>query len=261
MTRSRTPVGAALVVALVSSGSLFASGPAAASPEAGVGGSSPAPLAGVTVVLDAGHQLGNRSFPRQVSRLVPAGGFRKPCNTTGTETRRGVAEATVVWRVTRVLRNRLQSLGARVLMTRTSNRADRWGPCVDARGRAGNRVGADLKLSLHADGSSSGRGFHVIWPADRPRWTRDIARPSRRLALAVRAGLRARRFRVATYAAGGDGLDRRADLATLNLSDVPTVVVELGNLRDARDARLLTSAPGRSRAARGLSAAVRRFVG
>ena len=33
--------------------------------------------------------------------------------------------------------------------------------------------------------------------------------------------------------AGGHGIDRRGDLATLNLSDVPTVMVELGNLRAA----------------------------
>ena len=47
--------------------------------------------------------------------------------------------------------------------------------------RAGNQVGADLKLSIHADGSyaAGARGFHVIAPTDRAPWTHDIYRSSR----------------------------------------------------------------------------------
>jgi N-acetylmuramoyl-L-alanine amidase len=218
------------------------------------------PLAGRVVVVDPGHQLGNREFPRQVNRLVPAGGFRKPCNTTGTATSRGYPEATFVWRVSRLLQSRLEALGARVVLTRTSNRDDRWGPCVDERGRRGNRIGADLKLSVHADGSlASGRGFHVIAPSRREGWTDDIARPSRRLAVAVRAGLRSVGLPVSTYA-GERGLDVRSDLATLNLADVPSVMVELGNMRNAVDARRMTSPRGRAAYVRGLGRAVVRYL-
>ncbi len=93
------------------------------------------PLAGRVVVLDPGHQLGNHNFPSQINRPVPAGGFKKPCNTTGTATNGGYPEATFVWRVTKLLQARLEKLGATVRLTRTSNRQDRWGPCVDERGR------------------------------------------------------------------------------------------------------------------------------
>ncbi len=48
---------------------------------------------------------------------------------------------------------------------------------------------------------------------------------------------------MATYTAGGDGLDIRGDLGTLNLSDVPTVLVELGNMRSRIDARRMSSRP------------------
>jgi N-acetylmuramoyl-L-alanine amidase len=65
---------------------------------------------------------------------------------------------------------------------------------------------------------------------------------------------------VATYVAGGDGLDVRSDLGTLNLSDVPTVMVELGNMRSAAEARVMTSPQGRARYARGLVAGVRAFL-
>ncbi|RYC04436.1 N-acetylmuramoyl-L-alanine amidase family protein [Nocardioides zhouii] len=225
------------------------------------------PLTGTTIVIDPGHQLGNHNFPAQIDAPVPAGGFTKPCNTTGAATDGGYAEATFAWQVSRLVERRLRALGATVTLTRHSNRQDRWGPCVDVRGRAGNpspgSPGADLKLSIHADGSyaAGARGFHVIAPADRAPWTDDIFAPSAQLAASVKAGLLDRRFVVANYIAGGDGLDVRSDLATLNLSDIPTVMVELGNMRSASEARVMTSPAGRARYARGLVSGVRTFLG
>ena len=228
----------------------------------GDGGGRAGPLTGRTVVIDPGHQLGNHNYPRKISRLVPAGGFEKPCNTTGTATTGGYPEATLVWHVSRLLKSRLEALGADVRMTRHSNRQDRWGPCVDVRGRAGNKLPADLKISVHGDGSytAGAHGFHVIAPTDRKPWTHDIYRSSRRLALDPRAALRRVGLPVANYTAGGDGLDFRADLGTLNLSDVPTVMVELGNMRNPTDARKMTSRAGRATYAKGLGRAVRHFL-
>lgn len=218
------------------------------------------PLAGKVIVIDPGHQLGNSRFPTEINRLVPAGGFRKPCNTTGTSTNDGFPEATFTWRVAKVLKHRLRELGASVVMTRHSNRLDRWGPCVDERGRRGNGK-ADLKVSIHGDGSySGGRGFHVIAPAD-VRPTRDTHRSSGRLAKSVKRALNARSLPVADYIAGGDGLDFRDDLGTLNLSDMPTVMVELGNMRSPIDARLMTTRRGRASYALGLASGIRRFLG
>jgi N-acetylmuramoyl-L-alanine amidase len=266
----RTLAASALVVACSVSGALLPAGPASvptASPSApsapSAPAAAPAPLQGRVIVIDPGHQLGNHNYPRRINRPVPAGGFSKPCNTTGTATNSGFPEATFAIRVARQLRDRLRSLGAEVRLTRTRNSQDLWGPCVDERGRAGNRAGADLKISIHGDGSTAAgaRGFHVIRPTSREGWTDDIARPSRRLARDVRAGLRDRGLAVANYTAGGDGLDSRGDLGTLNLSDVPTVMVELGNMRNPRDARRMTSDRGRATYARGLVSGVRRFLG
>ena len=50
-------------------------------------------------MIDPGHQLGNHNYPGQINRLVPAGGFQKPCNTTGTATNGGFPEATFTWQV------------------------------------------------------------------------------------------------------------------------------------------------------------------
>jgi N-acetylmuramoyl-L-alanine amidase len=251
-------VPAALVIAAVL---LVAPAGGASAYVAREGGTS-APLAGRTIVLDPGHQLGNHNFPRKIARKVPAGGFKKACNTTGTATRRGFAEATFVWRVSKRLRSRLERLGAKVVLTRTTNRQDRWGPCIDYRGRKGNKAHADLKLSLHGDGSYTrgARGFHVIAPTDRKPWTHDIYRVSRRLAHQTRSSLRAAGVPMSNYTAGGDGLDFRSDLGTLNLSDIPVVMVELGNMRNQHDAHRMTTAHGRATYARALANAVRAFL-
>jgi N-acetylmuramoyl-L-alanine amidase len=262
--RYAVPVVAAVVLAVVGVGAA----PATATHDFRVPGrtgelAAALPLSGRTVVIDPGHQLGNHNFPSEIDRLVPAGGFEKPCNTTGTATDGGYAEATFTWQVSRLLERRLVALGATVRLTRSSNSQDRWGPCVDVRGRDGNALPADLKISVHGDGSyaAGAHGFHVIAPTDRAPWTHDIFRPSRRLALATRAALEAVGLPVANYIAGGDGLDFRSDLATLNLSDVPTVMVELGNMRNPLDARRMTSSSGRATYARGLAHAVRAFLG
>lgn len=257
-------LGALLAALLVIGGATAAS----AEPEryadpdrAEAAGTGAGPLAGRVIVIDPGHQLGNSRFPAKINRLVPAGGFKKPCNTTGTSTNGGYPEATFTWRVARKLRVRLESRGARVILTRSSNSRDEWGPCVDKRGRAGNRIGADLKISIHGDGSyGGGPGFHVIAPPNRKPWTRDIYRPSLRAAKVIRARLRAAGLPVAHYIAGGDGLDIRSDLGTLNLSDIPTVMVEMGNMRSRLDARRMTSPRGQQNYARALAAATYRFL-
>ena len=64
----------------------------------------------------------------------------------------------------------------------------------------------------------------------------------------------------ASTAYGGDGLDVRRDLGTLNMADVPTVMVELGNMRNAGDARCMTSQACRSIYARGLADGVLAYL-
>lgn len=223
------------------------------------------PLAGKVVVLDPGHQLGNRHHAAQIGAPVDAGGFEKECNTTGTATADGFPESTFTWRVAQEARRLLEGLGARVVLTRGSDSDETWGPCIDERGRIGNpgRPGptADLRISIHADGVTDGgaNGFHVIRPARLPGWTEGIVRPSRRLASALRDALVDARFRPSSYV-GVRGIDVRGDLGTLNLSAVPAVMVELGNMRDPREAAVMESAAGQRRYARALVAGARAWL-
>lgn len=222
-----------------------------------------APLAGTTIHVDAGHNGANGAHAAQINRQVPAGtgGYRKACDTTGAETDDGrLTEAAFTLDVARRLQRRLQRLGARVVMTRTTN--DGVGPCVDERAAIGNRAHADLALSIHADGGpSGGRGFHVIAPlADRAVRPAVVA-PSLRFARQLRARLDAIGLPRASYIGGGAGLVQRSDLGGLNLSRVPKAFVELGNMRNAAEARQLRRPAQRDRYAIALARAVVRTAG
>jgi N-acetylmuramoyl-L-alanine amidase len=216
------------------------------------------PLAGTTVHVDAGHNGANGSHPAQINRQVRAGtgGYRKACDTAGTQTDDGrLTEAAFTLDVARRLQRRLQRLGARVVMTRTTN--DGVGPCVDERAAIGNRAGADLALSIHADGGPpGGHGFHVIAPLAARAVRPSIVAPSLRFARQLRARLDAAGVDRSTYIGGGTGLVQRSDLGGLNLSRVPKAFVELGNMRNAAEARRMRRAAQRDRYAIALARAI-----
>jgi N-acetylmuramoyl-L-alanine amidase len=194
-------------------------------------------LAGVTVVIDPGHNGRNWAHPDEIGRLVDVGNGTKSCNTTGTSTVDGYTEAEFNWSVAGIVVERLERAGATVLLTRSDNEG--WGPCITERAATGNRAGADAVISIHADGGpEDGRGFHVIYPASLPGLTDDIATESRRLAEALHAAYLDTGMPVADYL-GESGFSERDDLGGLNLSDVPAVFLEAGNMRNATDAALL----------------------
>ncbi|MGC5035390.1 N-acetylmuramoyl-L-alanine amidase [Streptomyces sp. DT190] len=221
------------------------------------------PLKGKVVVIDPGHNPGNFQHPDEINRTVDIGTHRKECDTTGTSTDDGYTEAKFTLDVAHRMRTLLERQGATVKLTQDGDRP--FGPCVDERARIGNRAKADAVVSVHADGSGAGnRGFHVILPgpvragaAD----TRAIVAPSRDLGERV-----AGRFVAVTgsapsnYVGDGGGLVTRKDLGGLNLSTVPKVFIECGNMRDSKDAALLTSGAWRQKAAQGISEGIVSFL-
>lgn len=225
--------------------------------------SASGPLSGKTVVIDPGHNPSNHLHTAEISRQVDIGTTHKECDTTGTSTNSGYAEARFTLDVSHRLRALLQAQGARVILTYDGDRA--FGPCVDERARIGNRAGADAVVSVHADGSAAGnRGFHVILPASVRGGgadTSEIVGPSRDLGTRI-AGLfvRATGSAPSNYIGGHTGLDTRKDLGGLNLSTVPKVFIECGNMRDPKDAALLTSAGWRQKAAQGIADGISSYL-
>lgn len=217
-----------------------------------------APLEGVTIVLDPGHNGMNWAHPDEINALVDIGTITKPCNTTGTATADGFPEATFNWEVALLTRTRLEALGATVTMTRQDNEG--WGPCITERAAIGNRSGAAAVISIHADGGrESGRGFHVIYPKVVAGLTDDIAEDSRRLATDIRSAVMTTEMPIADYI-GEDGFSVRDDLGGLNLSDVPVMFLEAGNMKNASDAALLTDPDFRASLADALVAGLIEFL-
>jgi N-acetylmuramoyl-L-alanine amidase len=219
------------------------------------------PLSGKVVAIDPGHNPGNFRHPDAINRIVDAGTLRKACDTTGTATNGGYREADFTWDVAVRLRRILQSRGATVVLTRKGRTNPPWGPCITERAARGNRAHADVAISIHADGGpASGRGFHVAYAPSIPGLTDDIAKPSRRLAVILRNTYRrGTGLPTATYL-GGNGLSVRSDFGGLNLSDVPKVLFESANMRNATDAALLAEPRFRQRIARALANGLQRFL-
>lgn len=220
-------------------------------------------LRGKVVVIDPGHNLTNFRHPAEINRKVDIGTNRKECDTTGTSTNSGYAEAKFSLDVAHRLRTLLERQGATVKLTQDGDRP--YGPCVDERARIGNRAKADAVVSIHADGAGAGqRGYHVILPG---RVHKGIADTRRIVAPSAELGkLLAHDFERATgtapsnYIGHGTGLDTRTDLGGLNLSKVPKVFIECGNMRDSKDAALLTSGAWRQKAAQGISEGLVSFL-
>ena len=222
-------------------------------------------LAGAVVVLDPGHDGGNARAPGVINRLVDIGTGRKACDTAGTETAAGYPEHAFTWDLATRLAARLRAAGARVVLTRDGDSG--VGPCITQRAEIGNRAARDapagtavVALSLHADGGpAAGVGFHVIEPLPVPG-NAAVVEPSLRLGAAVRAAFRrGTGERVSTYT-GTDGITRRNDLGGLNLSRIPKVFLECGNMRNPQDAARLADPAWRERAAAALVQGLQRYL-
>jgi len=221
------------------------------------------PLKGKVVVVDPGHNPGNFQHTSDINRKVNIGTNWKECDTTGTSTNDGYTEAKFTLDVSRRLRTILEAEGATVKFTQDGDRA--WGPCVDERAEIGNKAEADAVVSIHADGSAVGnRGFHVILPGSVRSGAADtgpIVASSRALGERVAGGfLRTTGGPPSNYIGGGTGLDVRKDLGGLNLSTVPKVFIECGNMRDSKDSAQLTSSTWRQKAAQGISEGIVSFL-
>ncbi len=218
------------------------------------------PLAGRTIVIDPGHNGGNAADPALINQQVPAGGFDKPCDTTGTETDGGYPEYAFALDVADRAALLLRREGARVVLTRTTSMG--VGPCVNVRAAIGNDAHANAAISIHADGgAATGSGFHVIAPALAPDGgNAAILAPSKRLAVDVRdAFQRSTGEPFADYVAQS-GLITRDDLGGLNLSRVPKVFIECANMRNAADAAHVQDPAWRRRAAEGIVAGLMRYL-
>lgn len=218
-------------------------------------------LAGRTIVIDPGHTGGWTK--KWGYHKVPNGhGGTKACNSSGTATNRGYAEHAYNFAQAQALAAALRAQGATVLLTRTDDRTASNKLCVNHRADLLNNTPADLLISLHADGNlgKKHRGFHVI-VSTVMKGGADVVSESKKLAADVRDALQAKTpMPRSNYIGKGTAYSFRSDLGTLNFARHPAVMIEMGNMRNATDARLFTSSAFRTHAAEAITSAVVTFL-
>ncbi|MYR04876.1 cell wall hydrolase [Gordonia sp. SID5947] len=206
-------------------------------------------LAGKTIFLDPGHQGG--AAGHNLNAQVPDGrGGKKDCQTSGATGVNGAKEHTVNWQITQLVKAGLESQGARVVLSRPDDTG--WGGCVDQRAAAAGRSGAAVAVSLHADSTSAGadaskKGFHMIVP-QLPVPDGTVSRvqggEGRKASSAMRDAFVKAGFPAANYAGVTNGLQTRSDIAAVNLTKVPAVFIEMGNLSNPAEAAALSAKDG-----------------
>ena len=216
-------------------------------------------LDGKVVGIDPGHNGLNGDDPGAINQPVFNGVDDEPCDTTGTATASGYTEAEFNFNVATDLQADLVAEGATVVMTRNSNEG--VGPCVTTRAAIINTADANVAVDIHADGGpADGSGFTILEPvADGPNdgvvASSDDFGALLRDTFAAGTGMR-----VSDYGGSVDGFVARNDLAGLNLTTVPKVLIECGNMQNAGDAALLESPSFQQSAAKAMAEAITEFL-
>jgi len=217
------------------------------------------PLSGKVVAIDAGHNGGNAAHSAEINQLVDAGnGVIKACDTSGTASNDGYAEYEFTLSVAKDLQVLLQAAGATVVTVRSDSSG--WGPCITQRAKVGNDAHADIAISIHGDGNDSPgtRGFHVLVPQSTTANSTIVA-SSNRFGALLRDSFLTTGMPVSNYL-GTNGIMPRGDLGGLNLSTVPKVFIECGNMRNATDASMMQSVEFQQSAAAAIDAAIVKFL-
>lgn len=207
------------------------------------------PLLGLVICLDPGHGITNSNAQERISPLSQQ--MKVACVSGASGAAQTEEEVNLA--VAELTQTELQSLGAKVVMTRTTHEAT-----IGNRERAqiANDAGADLCIRIHADGSedSSVHGMSMQVPSGELLGTPSIEQSSRTAGEILLAAV--------TEATGAKslGLTPRSDLTGFNWSEVPCVLLEMGFLSNADEDTKLASAEYRQEIADGIAAGVCRWA-
>jgi N-acetylmuramoyl-L-alanine amidase len=215
-------------------------------------------LAGKVVGIDPGHNGDNWDHTGYINQIVWNGREEETCDTTGTQEANGYTEAQFAFNVAQNLATILRSQGATVVLTRTTNSG--FGPCITERASIVNDAGAHVAVSIHADGGPvTGRGFSILEPV--ASGVNDaVIGASQVLGEYVRSAFLSETPMPVSDYYGVDGVVPRDDLGGLNLTTVPKVMVECGNMPNPTDAALLVDPGFQQQAAVAFAKAITTFL-
>jgi N-acetylmuramoyl-L-alanine amidase len=203
------------------------------------------------VAIDPGHQA---KANYELEPIGPGATTKRAKVSSGTSSpASGTPESEVTLAVGLKLRDALEALGVRVVMTRTTQDVD---VPNSQRAKIANDAHANLAIRLHCNGgASSAHGLFTLYPASIAGWTDDIAVASKEAATIIQ------RAAIAATGAQDRGLQERGDLTGFNWSDVPDVLVEMGFMTNAAEDKLLESGAYQDRIVQGLVNGIVEFLG
>lgn len=207
-------------------------------------------LQGKVICLDPGHQA---QYEKRQVPLAPGSKETRPDFATGTQgVATGTPEYTLVLQVALQLRDELQKLGARVVMTRETD--DVLVGNV-RRAEIANQVKADLFLRIHCDGSANQqrKGISVLYPGSKYITDKAMLDKSYAASQALLDSL------IAQTGAKNLGLIKRDDLTGFNWSKVPSTLVEMGFMTNTDEDRLLSQPDYQAKLVKGMAEGVIKF--
>jgi N-acetylmuramoyl-L-alanine amidase len=239
-------LGALVALAVGAGGQPVHAAATVAVPAAVSAASSASPF---VVVIDAGHQAHGNYHHEPIapgSRTVRdkvAGG------TSGIVTH--APESRVNLQVALRLRDALTAAGITVVMVRTTQNVNIPN---SARAKIANAAGADLFVRIHCDGAAkSVHGILMLVPANNS-WTGRIHATSERAGRAVLTAA------VKATGARNRGISLRHDLSGFNWSHVPSICIEMGNMKNAAEDRRLSSVSYQNKMVAGMTDGVLAFL-
>ncbi len=181
------------------------------------------PLEGRVICLDAGHGDSKLNFKEPVA---PNSDTEKSGFVSGTSGEH-ITEADFNLCFAIELRDKLVSLGANVIMTRTSRECSLSNI---ARAEVANQNNADLMFRIHADGNnnSSVSGISILVPTT-DYLSEDLVNTSTEIGELLLSHI------ISATGAQNRGISSRSDMTGFNWSKVPVVLLEAGFLSNPED--------------------------
>ena len=202
---------------------------------------TPVTLENKTVCIDAGHGTfsENREEP-----IAPISSHTKPAFSEGVQGAL-TTEDTVTLAVAKKLKEKLEGLGAKVVMTRT----DDYATLSNAeRAEFANNENADICIKLHADGTGeNGKGMTALFVGSKYVYDKQLIADSKKLADCILKKASAK------TGAKNRGIYSTSQMAGLNWSKIPAVIFEMGQMTNSSEEKKLADKDYQNLIARGIA--------
>lgn len=203
------------------------------------------------VVLDPGHssQVAGGQEP-----IGPGATETKDADTSGTRgISTGIYEYQLAFTVSTKLKKELEARGYKVIMTRTSNKGTY--SCIE-RAQVANNNKADIFVRVHANGSSdrSRTGAMTICITKKNPYIPKMYSASRLLSELVLDS-----YLTSVGSIKNEGIWETDTMSGNNWSKVPTTLIELGYMTNAKEDKLMATAACQSKMVKGIADGIENY--